>query len=202
MNDSIFTERRSVNSFDPARPLDRGKLKQIIDLAVHAPSAFNLEPWRVIAVQDGETKEKLMALSNGQPKIAEAPFTLIIIGDREAYGEHNPAWKELEGMVGAEYTGTAKGAAAYLYGSSEERKIKFAESNAGLLAMSIMYAAQRHGVDSHPMSGIDFEGIKKEFSLKESEEVVMLISLGHRDESKTLYPRRSRKGFEDLVELR
>jgi nitroreductase len=202
MYDSIFTERRSVNNFAPDLTLDREKLKKIIDLAVYAPSAFNLEPWRVIAVESREEKESLMALSNGQPKIAEAPYTLIIIGDREAYGEHNPAWRELESMVGAEYTETARGAAAYLYGSSEERKIKFAESNAGLLAMSIMYAAQSHGVDSHPMSGIDFEGIKKEFSLKESEEVVMLISLGHRDESRTLYPRRSRKGFEDLVELR
>lgn len=87
-----------------------------------------------------------------------------------------------------------------LYGTSEERRIKFAESNTGLLAMSIMHAAQHYNVDSHPMSGIDFAGIKAEFGLKEPEEVVMLIALGYFDTAKTLYPRRKRLGYSEIVE--
>ena len=101
----------------------------------------------------------------------------------------------------AEIVAGAKQAAAFLYGSSEERKIKFAESNAGLLAMSIMIAAKDKGVDSHPLSGIDFDGIHKEFGLKESESVVMLISLGYFDSSKQLYPRRPRRLFEDITTI-
>lgn len=202
MSKAIFEERRSVNSFDTEKKLSLEKLKEIINQAVHAPSAFNLEPWRVIAVHSDEDKETLFNLSNQQPKVKEATYNLIIIGDREAYGDDNPAWKELKDMAGEEMTNGAKSAAAFLYGSSEERKIKFAESNAGLLAMSIMYSAQSLGVDSHPMSGIDFNGIKEKFSLKDSEDVVMVIGLGYRDESKALYPRRKRKGFESLVELR
>jgi len=201
MNHAIFTERRSVNNFDRNKNLDRRKLEDIMNLAALSPSAFNLEPWRVIAVESEEAKEKLKSLANGQPKISEAPYTLIIAGDRNGWDEDNPAWKELKDMVGTEYTEQAKSAAASLYGSTEERKIKFAESNAGLLGMSIMYAAHSLGVDSHPMSGIDFKGIKEAFSLKESEEPVMLIALGYKDESKPLYPRRSRKNFENLVEL-
>jgi nitroreductase len=95
----------------------------------------------------------------------------------------------------------AKQAAAFLYGSSEERKLKFAESNAGLFAMSIMIAAKDKGVDSHPMSGIDFDGIHKEFGLKESKSVVMLISLGYFDASKQLYPRRPRRLYEDVTTI-
>lgn len=60
-------------------------------------------------------------------------------------------------------------------------------------------AAQEYGVDSHPMSGMDFEGIKEAFSFADSEEVVMLISLGYRDESKVLYPRRMRRGYDEIV---
>jgi putative NAD(P)H nitroreductase len=95
----------------------------------------------------------------------------------------------------------AKQAATFLYGSSEERKLKFAESNAGLLAMSLMIAAKDKEVDSHPMSGIDFDGIHKEFGLKESETVVMLISLGYFDASKQLYPRRPRRLYEDITTI-
>jgi len=107
-------------------------------------------------------------------------------GDRGAYGPQNPAWKELESLAGEDVTKGAMSAAAFLYGSSEERKIKFAESNAGLLAMSIMYSAKTFGVDSHPMSGVDFDGIKDKFNLRENEDVVMVIGLGYNDQSHPL----------------
>lgn len=202
MSQTALLERRSVNSFDREKDLSIEKLKEIIDIAANSPSAFNLEPYRIIAVQSEKDQEILYNLTDQQEKIKEAPFNLIIIGDREAYGPQNPAWKELESMAGEEVSKGAMSAAAFLYGSSEERKMKFAESNAGLLAMSIMYAAQNLGVDSHPMSGIDFDGIKEKFDLKESEQVVMVICLGYHDQTKPLYPRRKRKDFNSLVEIR
>lgn len=196
---NIYADRRAVNNFNAAKPMAEGLLKDIIDLAVMAPSAFNLQPWRIIAVTSPEMKAKLHPVAFGQPKILDASATLILIGDREGYGAGNSVWDELKGMVGEEGANGAMGMAAQLYGSSEERKIKFAESNAGLLGMSIMMAAQEYGVDSHPMSGMDFEGVKEAFELADSEEVVMLISLGYRDESKELYPRRMRKGYDEIV---
>lgn len=196
---SIYEERRAVNNFNPDQTLADGMLKEIIDLAVLAPSAFNLQPWRIIAVTSPEMKAKLHPVAFGQSKILEAPATLILIGDREGYSAENSVWDELKELVGEEGATGAMGMAAQLYGSSEERKIKFAESNAGLLGMSIMMAAQEKGVDSHPMSGMDFQGIKETFGLSESEEVVMLISLGYRDESKVLYPRRMRRGYDEIV---
>lgn len=195
----IYEERRAVNNFNPKKPLPAGLLKEIIDLAVLAPSAFNLQPWRIIATTSPESKAKLHAVAFGQPKILDAPVTLILIGDREGYGAENIVWSQLKAVVGEEGANGAMGMAGQLYGSSEERKIKFAESNAGLLGMSIMYAAKEHGVDSHPMSGMDFHAVKEAFGLKDSEEVVMLIGLGYRDESKELYPRMPRKSYDVIV---
>ena len=65
--------------------------------------------------------------------------------------------------------------------------------------MSIMYSAKYYGVDSHPMSGIDFEDIRKEFGLSDNKTIVMLISLGYFDESKELYPRWGRKMYDKVV---
>ena len=67
--------------------------------------------------------------------------------------------------------------------------------------MSIMYAAKDFGVDSHPMSGIDFDGIKKAFNLAADDTVVMAISLGYFDEKQQLYPRRKRKAFGEIVTI-
>jgi nitroreductase len=200
---TLLETRRSVNFFDTNKPIPKKTLEDIINLAVLAPSAFNLQPWRIIAVESDEAKEKLKALSNNQPKVTEAPVTLIIVGNKEGWDESNPVWNEMLQSVGNNETMVdgAKQAAAYLYGSTEERKLKFAESNAGLLAMSIMTAAKEFGVDSHPMSGIDFEGIHQAFGLKPAETVVMTIALGYYDSSKTLYPRRPRRTFNEITTI-
>ncbi len=198
---ALYHERRSVNYFDANKSLSKSILEEIINLAVLAPSAFNLQPWRIIAVESKEAKEKLKALSNNQPKVTEAPVTMILVGNKNGWNESNPVWEEMLQSVGnnKEMVEGAKQAAAFLYGSSEERSLKFAESNAGLLAMSIMIAAKELGVDSHPMSGIDFDGIHKAFNLQPNETVVMTIALGYIDQSKTLYPKRPRRGFNDIT---
>jgi nitroreductase len=199
----LFNERRSVNFFDKDKNLSDELLKDIVNLAVLAPSGFNLQPWRIIAVQSETSKQMLFSLANKQEKVMDAPVVLIVVGDKEGYTNSNPVWNEMLQSVGGnvQMVEGAKQAAAYLYGSSEERKIKFAESNAGLLAMSLMIAAKDFGVDSHPMSGIDFDGMHKAFDLKESENVVMLICLGYFDSSKHLYPRRPRRSFDEIATI-
>ncbi|MCF8296034.1 MAG: nitroreductase family protein [Saprospiraceae bacterium] len=196
----LLKERRSVNFFDKNKELDNTILKEIINLAVLAPSAFNLQPWRIIVVKTQDNKKKLFDLANKQEKVLEASVNLIIVGNKEAYSDSNPVWAEMLQSVGGnqQMVDGAKQAAKYLYGSSDERKLKFAESNAGLFGMSIMTSAKEFGVDSHPMSGIDFDGIHKEFGLNEGEIVVMNICLGYSDKTKPLYPRRPRLLFDEI----
>ena len=199
----VYEERRAINFFDPSSDISEQLLKEIIDLSVLAPSAFNLQPWSIIAVRSKEAKERLYKLSNNQPKVLEAPVTLIIVGDKNGYSKDNPVWQEFRKIVNddEEAIKNTQQAAYNLYGTSEENKIKFAESNGGLLSMSIMYAAKNFGVESHPMSGIDFEGIKKEFELSEDKTIVMTIALGYLKEDKTLYPRRARRGYDEIVKV-
>ncbi|MGD9977149.1 MAG: nitroreductase family protein [Bacteroidales bacterium] len=197
----LFNDRRSVNFFDRSKDLDGQLLKDIINTAVLTPSAFNLQPWRIIAVKSAESKEKLYKLANNQQKVLDAPVTLILVGNKNGWDDTNPVWAEMLKSFGGnqQMLDGAKQAAAFLYGSSEERKLKFAESNTGLIAMSIMIAAKDFGVDSHPMSGLDFDGVHKAFGLKDHETVVMAITLGYHDEKQTLYPRNPRKQFDDIA---
>jgi len=199
----LFTERRSVNFFDKNKKFSREKLKEIINLATYAPSGYNLQPWRIIIAETEEAKEKLTKLAFNQEKVKDAAYTLIIVGNKNGWDNSNPVWEEMLQSVGGnqQMVDGAKQSAAFLYGSDEIRKIKFADSNASLLAMSIMLAAKEFGIDSHPMSGMDFDGIHKEFGLAEHESLVMLITLGYRDESKDLYPRRPRLDFEKITTI-
>lgn len=201
--DQVYDNRRAVNFFDKEKPLAEATLKNIINLAVLAPSAFNLQPWDIIAVRSEEAKQKLHGAANRQPKILDAPVTLIVVGNRKGFEASNPVWQDKIDAAGGD-PAKVKGAmeaAARLYGATEERSIKFAESNAGLIAMSILYAAKHYGVDSHPMSGIDFAAVKEAFELEEGKEPVILIALGYRDESKPLNPRAKRRDYDQVVKV-
>jgi len=192
----VYEERRSVNFFDKEKKLDDGLLREIIDRATLAPSAFNLQPWEIIAVKSEEGKKKLYESGLAQPKVLEAPVTLLILGDRHGYGEENSSWLNIEDEASKQ---KSQKMAEQLYGTSEEKKIKFAESNAGLLAMSIMYAAKDSGVESHAMSGMDFKKVKEGLNIEGEKEVVMAISLGYFDNSKSLYKRLKRKKYDEIV---
>ena len=64
----------------------------------------------------------------------------MIVGNKNGFVTDSPVWEEMLISMGwnKEAVEGAQGAAGSLYGSTEEIKLKFAESNAGLLAMSIM----------------------------------------------------------------
>ncbi|WP_443701322.1 nitroreductase family protein, partial [Pseudomonas sp.] len=50
----VIKSRISANSYDTARQLTDAQIAELIDLATHAPSAFNLQNWRFVAVRSTE----------------------------------------------------------------------------------------------------------------------------------------------------
>lgn len=197
----LAEKRRSINHFDNRQELDENTLRKIIELAILSPSAYNFQPWKILAVKSPENKERLYKLSGNQQKVLDASVTLIMIGDRNGYNLHNPVWPAIREKLGEEKMDRILAANEKLYGSTEERKIKFAEVNTGLFSMSVMYASLYYGVDSHPVGGIDFKGIKEEFGIEDENEVVMLICLGYFDKNKKLKARKKRKTFEEIVKI-
>lgn len=191
--------RRSVNFFDIEKDLDLRLVRKIITESFQAPSAYNLQPWRILLIKSDEAKQLLHGLAYKQAKILEAPITLIIVADKEGYEADNSAWKESFTKKGIERTHKMIDGARSLYGKTESTKLKFAESHGGLLAMNLMQLFKAYKIDTHPMSGMKFEEIKLEFNLKDSEEVVMLLPIGYRDESKQLSVKRDRKTYEEVV---
>ena len=54
----LFRHQRQVRAFSD-RPVDDDDLNQVLQAAVHGPSASNAQPWRFIVVRDSEVKAKL-----------------------------------------------------------------------------------------------------------------------------------------------
>ena len=56
-------ERRATPSFD-GTPMPPEDLRQILDAGLHAPSGYNLQPWRFVVVQSAEQRKKLRGAAN------------------------------------------------------------------------------------------------------------------------------------------
>jgi nitroreductase len=59
------------------RPIERGKLEQLLEAARLAPSAKNLQDWRFVVVTDKEAKRKLAEAANNQMFLENAGAIIV-----------------------------------------------------------------------------------------------------------------------------
>ena len=82
--------RRSVRSFKED-PIPNEDLKKILEAAIWAPSAGNLQSWEFIVVKDEKRKKALARAALNQMFIAEAPVVIVacanMMRSASVYGE-------------------------------------------------------------------------------------------------------------------
>jgi len=202
---TLMESRRSVNFFDPARPVSEDELKEMVRLAGLSPSSFNLQPWNLVVVRSPEAKARLRKRAWDQPKVTDAPVVLIVCGDREGYKEGNKTVEQVweswvkNGYMKPEQRGWFMDAIKGLYGADATRSLAFGAKNSAFFGMSLMLAAKELGIDTHPMDGFDHDGVVEEFKIPPNFFVPMLIAVGHFDQTKTLLPRNWRKPYDEIV---
>lgn len=197
----VLNNRRSVFSFDPEKDLEDDLLRKIINKSTLAPSSYNLQPWRILAVKSQEMREEVYENACSQQKVLDAPVLLVILGDREGYFRKNPAWevKKKLGKVDEEKINKIIKHNNNVTYNTPDKKLAFAIRNSSLLAMSIMYTAKAFGVETHPMIGFKPEKIREIFELEDNIEINMLISVGYHDQSHTIKPREERLDYSQIV---
>ena len=206
MNYKAITEkRRAINFFDPERDVSEELLGEMIDLAARAPSSFNLQPWNLMVLRDAAAKEKLKALAWEQPKVVEAPVTLIVLADKNGWQAGHATveknWEEMisSGAMGPEQRDWFLDAAKSLYGWSPEASLAFANKNTGFFAMGLMYAATSLGLETHPMDGFDHEGVRKAFNIPDNFWIPLLLAVGYPKPDLELSPPKWRKTRDEIV---
>ncbi len=76
----LIKYRKSVRSWAD-KPVEIDTVEKIIDAARFAPSAKNLQDWRVIAITEPELRVKMVKVARGQEFVGEAPVIMAICGD-------------------------------------------------------------------------------------------------------------------------
>jgi nitroreductase len=196
-------ERRSINFFETGRKIPDDKLRDLLEIANFSPSSFNLQPWKVVVVEDDGKKKFLRQCAFNQPKVEDASAVLIMVADPKAMEENIEkmldSWQEL-GYMKPDMRDAYKGMANNLYGADDSLRRKFfAIKNTSLFAMSLMIAAKALGLETHPMDGFDEDCIKKEFNIPEDKIIPMLIAIGYLRPGITLLPRAFRRDINEFA---
>lgn len=76
----VIAKRRSVRHFDAKKAVSDVDVKAILEAAVLAPTAGNIQPWRFFVIRSPE-KRKVLAEAMHQPWAAAAPVVLVVAVD-------------------------------------------------------------------------------------------------------------------------
>lgn len=205
MNTAIIDaiqNRVSTNLFDAGRPLSSEMIEELVRLAVRAPSAYNLQNWRFIAVRTPEAKARLQAAAYEQEKVADAAVTFIVCGQRPRHDVVEPRLRPSveAGFMPEQTIGAWADAVARTYGDDPQMQRDEAIRSASFGAAFLIFAAQAHGLASGPMVGFDPLAVAGQFNLRDDEIPVLLVAVGYpRDGNWPQKPRRPIAGVMTTV---
>jgi 3-hydroxypropanoate dehydrogenase len=186
--DQLFRHARTFNAWLPKDVSDE-QLHQLYELAKFGPTSANSSPMRVVFVKSKDAKAKLAPfLSEGNlAKTMEAPVTAIIATDHEFYEQLPKLFPHAD-------------ARSWFVGNQPMIDTT-AFRNATLQGAYVLMAARALGLDCGPMSGFDNAGVDAAFFSGTPIKSNFLISIGHGDASRNLFPRSPRLSFDEACTI-
>ncbi len=171
--------RLSHASLDGVATMDLAEVHELVRLAQQAPSSFNIQFTRYIAVTDPELKTRLREVSINQAKITGAATVFVLLGDLEA---HVPYAERMRGAAAAGHVPQAT--ADYLVNAATQsysvpaRAREESARSVGLSGMALMLAAEERGWASCPMIGFDPNAYRTILGYDERYVALMVVAVG------------------------
>tara|TARA_R110002072_G_scaffold15856_31_gene62865 strand:+ start:6679 stop:7287 length:609 start_codon:yes stop_codon:yes gene_type:complete len=186
--DQIFREARTYNGWLD-KPVSDEQLHAIYELFKMGPTSANMQPARIVWVKSQEQKDKLAALASdaNADKIRTAPVTAIIGYDIDFHEELPWLFPHTD--------------AKSWFAGDEAGRIEGAKRNSALQGAYMIIAARALGLDCGPMSGVDLDGITKEFFADQPRHRAdWVCSIGYGDPT-SIFERSPRPDFDKFTRI-
>jgi nitroreductase len=183
--------RHSIRAYTPD-PIPAADLEAILTATSFAPSAFNLQPWRFVVVQDSATKALLASAAYKQKQVTAAPAVIVL------YTDMTDTLATLDELV---RPGTspdkAEGFLKLIRGIYEPQTVEQRETwgyAQGHIALGyLLLAAEAHGYSTSPMAGFEPDKVKELLGLPAHVRIPALIAIGRGAEEGAPHHRHSLK---------
>ncbi|MFS0965301.1 nitroreductase family protein [Enterococcus thailandicus] len=178
----IIAERKSIRKYDPEVKISKVEMTEMLKLASTAPSAANIQPWRVVVVESDEAKATLEPVLMGNKLQNETSSAMLLIfGDLLAYENVERIYDEAveKQMMPLEVREQQVSTIRAGYSSLPTEVLReVVKTDASLFAMQLMLIARSYGYDTNPMTGFYQDQLAETFSLDPERYVpVMILSI-------------------------
>lgn len=167
--------RRSVKQYDPKHEITKQELNELLSLTALSPTAFNIQHWRFVVVQDADLRAKIRQAAWDQAQVTDSSVLIILCADLKAW-EKSPDryWKNAPEQVQQ----FILPAIDSYYRGKEQVQRDEAMRSCGIAAQTLMLTAKAMGFDSCPMDGFDFSAVAKLINLPADHVISMFIAIG------------------------
>jgi len=198
--------RYATKQYDSTKKLTEEQVTDVIEAINYAPTAYGLQPFRIIHVKTEGLRAKLREAAYGQPQVTDASDILVLVAHRAVKSEHINDYMdrivEVRGMERGMLTGFSdhiQGAVAKM----NEDQMTAWNARQAYIGLGFGLAMAAHlGIDSSPMEGFNPQAVNEALGLTEDTAVV-LLALGYRSEADTAqHYKKVRKSLEQFVEVK
>ncbi len=181
--DQIFREARSYNGWHD-KDVSEDQIRAIYELAKMGPTSANMQPARLVWCRSQDAKDRLAnhASEGNKDKVRTAPVCVIIGYDIDFHEQLPWLFPHAD--------------AKSWFEDDENGRKEGAARNSALQGAYLMVAARALGLDCGPMSGVDLDGVTKEFFADQPKvRADWICAIGYGDRT-TIFERSPRPDFE------
>ena len=191
---TAIESRRAVKGFDPTHRMSETEVRELLSLAMLAPTAFNIQNWRFVVVDDPALRQEVRKAAWDQSQVTDASLLLVLCADLKAW-EKNPEryWRNVDAPV----RDFIVGAIHPYYAGHAQVQFDEAMRSCGLAGMALMLAAKEMGYDSCPMDGFDFGAVCKLIRLPKDHVISFMLAVGR--SIRPAYPRGGQLALGEVV---
>jgi nitroreductase len=185
--------RRMVRSYDPARPVAAETVRNLLSLAIRAPSAGHTQGWEFLVLNDITSRTIFWnATAEGEPdawrsRMQTAPVLIVCFSNKQAYLDR--------------YAEPDKN-----WGDRDEHRwpVPYWHIDTGMAAMILLLAAEDAGLAAclFGVPGARWDTLRAAFAVPGQLEPVCVISLGYAaPDQRSPSLRRGRRSLDDVLHI-
>lgn len=186
--------RRAIKHYDPAHRLTEEEVRQLLEAGMQAPTAFNIQHWRFVVVEDPAVRQEIRKVAWDQAQVTDASLLLVLCADLNAWKKDATRyWKTAPQPVQDILVPAIGG----YYLDREQVQRDECMRSCGLAGMTLMLAAKALGYDSCPMDGFDFDAVAKIIHLPEDHVISFMIAIGKG--TQPAWPKPGQLSYDEVV---
>jgi nitroreductase len=172
---SAVQRRRAAKSFDPQHQMPAAVRQQLLENAALAPSAYNIQHWRIVDVQDPQLRQAIREVAWGQAQVTDASLLLVLCADLDAWQEQPQRYWATAPQPVQDFL--LPKLDEYYRGKPQVARDE-AMRSLGIVGMTLMLLAQDLGYDSCPMDGFDFDAVARLIHLPANHAIGYMVAIG------------------------